>query len=158
MRGTRLWRRTMPASRSFNEYFNRVDSSVCWPWVGKISPAGYGYYRGKRAHRIAWELYNGKIPDGKIICHSCDNPRCVNPAHLFCGTQYDNIHDGMRKGRIDFHKINPPKPHCSKGHEWTPENTIIKNNYRVNGAVRRACRICQNEYNKQYSMRKKDGR
>lgn len=57
------------------------------------------------AHRVAWELTYGPIPNGLRVLHTCDNPRCVNPGHLMLGTQSDNIADSMRKGRFTAHHI-----------------------------------------------------
>lgn len=71
---------------------------------------GYGRisWRSKSwiAHRLAWVLVKGDIPEGMVICHACDNPPCVNPTHLFLGTVEDNIADRQRKGR-GAHQVNP---------------------------------------------------
>lgn len=84
------------------------DPSACWLWTGALKQK-YGRFRlftdstGKRvdaiAHRVAWELVNGPIPAGKVICHRCDNPPCCNPSHLFVGTMADNMRDMAQKGR-----------------------------------------------------------
>src|SRR5437764_13267743 len=78
-------------------------STGCWVWRGAIVRGGYGtiYFRGKyrRAHRVAWELYKGEIPLGMKACHMCDNPPCINPSHLFLGTNHDNVLDKVRKNR-----------------------------------------------------------
>lgn len=91
-------------------FMSRVDRSggddACWLWTASASRKGYGYMRwcGKlrRAHRVAWELTNGTIPNGLHVLHNCpggDNPRCVNPNHLWLGTNLDNAIDRERKGR-----------------------------------------------------------
>ncbi len=75
----------------------------CWIWTAGLFSNGYGQFRiGKRkikAHRFIYTIFNGQIPDDKIICHYCDNKKCVNPAHLFLGTHKDNAVDRERKGR-----------------------------------------------------------
>lgn len=81
----------------------------CWLWTGPHNRCGYGLFwlsRGSRresrlvlAHRVAYSLEYGAIPDGFLICHHCDNPGCVRPDHLFLGTSRDNTQDMIRKGR-----------------------------------------------------------
>lgn len=76
----------------------------CWEWQGRLSDDGYGRTSiGNRhnqgAHRAAWEMAVGQIPDGLHVCHTCDNRRCVRPDHLFLGTNHDNILDRQTKGR-----------------------------------------------------------
>lgn len=80
------------------------DSTTCWRWIGPKTDQGYGRVSaGKtdyRAHRVSWVIHNGRIPYGYVICHSCDNPECTNPSHLFIGTVIDNNADAIAKGRL----------------------------------------------------------
>lgn len=75
----------------------------CWLWVGYRDQLGYGRFginrKILRTHRIAWAMENGPIPDGMKVCHHCDVRHCCNPAHMFLGTQVDNIQDMCSKGR-----------------------------------------------------------
>jgi len=75
----------------------------CWEWRAGINSKGYGafWFNGKTisAHRIAWQITNGKIPEGMCVLHHCDNPRCCNPNHLFIGTHNDNVQDKVNKNR-----------------------------------------------------------
>lgn len=74
----------------------------CWLWRGCQDGGGYGCLPALgefKAHRVAWRLFNGEIPNGMKVLHKCDIPRCVNPDHLFLGTQADNVRDMVSKGR-----------------------------------------------------------
>ena len=78
-----------------------VKSKGCWEWQAAINN-GYGWFAAKkptRAHRVAWQLYKGAIPEGMCVLHKCDNKKCVRPSHLFLGSQLDNIEDMRTKGR-----------------------------------------------------------
>lgn len=85
---------------------NKTDG--CWLWIASRHKKGYGQFKldGKmrKAHRVAWELTYGPIPPDKNVCHTCDNPPCVRPDHLFLGTNGDNVRDAVKKGRWHEHQ------------------------------------------------------
>lgn len=124
-------------------FWSKVDKSGdCWIWKAGRGGHGYGIfkvaaYRSAYAHRVAWELTNGPIPPtegyhGTCVLHRCDNPACVNPSHLFLGTAADNAADREAKGRLP----HTPRTHCFRGHELSPENTLVQRNSRT-------CRTCR---------------
>jgi hypothetical protein len=134
------------ARRRFESYVDR--DGACWTWTAGRTNAGYGRFyirennepRTVLAHRAAFEFAHGPLPQGKLVCHTCDNPPCVREDHLFAGTYSDNARDAVAKGR---HHSQPPVPEhktvCCLGHAMTPENTYIpprKPNVR-------ACRSCR---------------
>ena len=85
-------------------FWSKVNKTPdCWLWTAARNVDGYGYFRvsgiTRRAHRFSYELHFGKIPDGMQVLHKCDTPACVCPAHLFIGTNADNMHDKVVKGR-----------------------------------------------------------
>lgn len=115
-------------------FWNRVNKNspppahlphlgACWLFTGKARLREYGsvagVLNGKRrplyAHRVAWELTHGPVPDGLIVCHHCDTPLCCNPAHLFVGTTADNIHDAQRKGRLPSVIFHPSASKSADG-------------------------------------------
>lgn len=90
-----------------------VSDEECWETTGTRSPRGYGKTSWRnthwRLHRLSYTAFHGAIPDGMIVMHSCDNPPCVNPAHLVLGTTQDNVDDRMEKGRWSPHnKVDDP--------------------------------------------------
>lgn len=110
-----VWR-TGKKGRLADQLWAKVQKAgpdECWPWIAAKYRKGYGHLndlgRTKAAHRVAWELTNGAIPDGMFVCHHCDNPSCCNPAHLFLGSAKDNTLDMIRKGR---HRTGPNQPNA----------------------------------------------
>lgn len=96
------------------QLWDRVDKTKdCWVWQGPVTKRGYGrvYAIGKtwRAHRLAYHIIFGDIPKGMLVCHSCDNPPCCNPEHLFLGTNKDNSEDMVNKNR-SFHTVGEDNP------------------------------------------------
>lgn len=90
----------------FDSRYERKPSG-CWEWTGTRNTAGYGIFllpgeRAVRAHRYSYERVNGPIPEGMVLMHACDNPPCVNPAHLFPGSRGDNVRDAVAKRRLCY--------------------------------------------------------
>jgi HNH endonuclease len=124
-------------------------------WAGSSRPER----RVVLAHRLAWEIANGHpVPEDGLICHHCDNPLCVNPAHLYLGTYQSNAQDRADRNRgwetrpwagpKADQNYNRRKTHCPQGHEYTAENTLVKRG-------RRHCRECNREQCRRYHQRRK---
>ena len=125
-----------------DRFWSKVDKSGdCWIWTGATNKKGYGQFKiaGKQnaSHRVSYILTKGEIGE-LFVCHTCDNPSCVNPSHLWLGTCKDNHQDRERKKRGN----NSRKTHCPQGHEYNEENT-----YRSNRGDRN-CRACDREKQK----------
>jgi len=133
----------------------KISSIGCWEWQGCLNRDRYGITdlrsiaKTRLAHRISYIIHKGKFDESLKVLHRCDNPPCVNPAHLFLGTDADNVEDMVNKGR-NF-SIFKKGTHCKKGHLFTEGNTYVKPNGK------RTCRTCTNQtkriYNKQRRLK-----
>ena len=92
-----------------NDFWSNVDKkgpNDCWNWILSGEIDKYGHVGNMSSHRYSYQLHNGSIPEGQCVRHTCDNKRCVNPAHLVLGTQKDNMRDMVERGRAIF-QTNP---------------------------------------------------
>ena len=122
----------------FWKLVEKAAPESCWRWLGRRQPNGYAKFKDLYAHRVAYELVCGPIPEGMQLDHLCRKRDCVNPGHLEPVTQRENILRG-----IGIPAVNAKKTFCVHGHPYTPENTFYwrGKNRRFWG---RHCRICYN--------------
>ncbi len=146
-----------PLAERFWEKVDKRGPDECWPWLGAHSN-GYGQIysngRSRKATQISWELANAKpFPEGLCACHACDNPPCVNPAHIWAGSMSQNTRDAVAKGRHvskgggEWRKA---MTHCKRGH------TFIGDNVMPNPSVgTRKCRMCQRVSQNKYDAKRR---
>ena len=141
IKDTNFWKNKPLFCRFANSY--EIEEGKCWNWQGSFQSRGYGQimdnYKQVFVHRYSWKLSNGPIPDGLCILHKCDNTTCVNPDHLFLGTNKDNSIDMSNKGR----HANSKKTHCPNGHEYNEKNTYLW--LKKDGKSDRSCRTCRRD-------------
>lgn len=108
-----------------DKLWSKVDikgSDDCWDWKAATNIKGYGrFYTDSKlvsAHRYAWSLINGPIPEGKLILHKCDNPPCCNPAHLYCGTPKDNMRDKGTRHPVPSEVLGSGSTKLHEGEIW----------------------------------------
>lgn len=147
-------------------FAEKVDmSGECWLWKGARGGKGYGIFTltidGKQkwvsAHRFAYETWYGKLPAHLLVCHRCDTPLCVNPKHLWLGTNQENILDAQRKGRLSS---GPEYRTCKNGHtthrsEWVGKTTTRKSGKQQ---VYFHCGICNRAACRTYWRNKQEER
>lgn len=137
-------------SKATREYIEKrsepCPTTGCWLWTGQVCKNGYGQYRltskGKwhKAHRESLKAFKNLNIDGLGALHICDNKACVNPDHLYAGTQKDNVRDMLVRGR---HKNGSEKhTHCKNGHELTDDNRL--------GSLKKDCKICHKHRQAKY--------
>lgn len=116
-----------------DRFWSKVDpTGDCWLWTAYCKPQGYGQFTLRKgqfygAHTISYALAKGPVLPGQVVCHHCDNPPCVNPDHLFLGTQQDNVRDMFKKGRA-------PRTHGTDRHNARLTESAVK---EIKNAVER---------------------
>lgn len=138
---------TEEQSKRFWAKVNKKGDNECWEWIAAKNNKGYGQFRiggvSKSTHRISYIIHKGEMPDGLMICHTCNNPTCINPNHLYAGTGKDNMKQSVREMR--HHEQS--KTHCKNGHEFTEENTFLR--VRKGRGTTRVCRECKRKSDRQ---------
>lgn len=139
------------------EYFwSKVEKTdTCWNWIGTKKSNNYGQFwlnnKPYRVHRIVYELYKGKIPNGLILDHLCRNRRCCNPEHLEPVTNQENVVRGLAGKTVNRYNPHKDKTHCSNGHPYSGENLLFNKNKRV-------CRTCKKDYQIKWRQKKNESK
>lgn len=127
--------------KRFEDMYVPVPEAGCWLATTWWDKDGYGRTSDHLLmHRASYERHVGQIPEGMLVCHKCDTPACVNPEHLFLGTNRDNILDMVSKGR----HYETKRTHCPHGHAYSGSNV------RVNNRGQRLCITCTKARTKKY--------
>ena len=141
-----------------DRFWDKVDKSGdCWMWTAYKDQKGYGRFGiGSKlysAHRLSYEWSYGDFDKKLCVCHTCDNPGCVNPEHLWLGTRRDNNIDRDNKGRHNNGFQDRIK--CKNGHAFNTKNTYTRPDGGRNG---RNCRVCDKLYQRSKRAKAKSTR
>jgi HNH endonuclease len=141
--------KSAPLAERFAALVTMADNHECWTWLGAKLHDGRGciWHDGRMitAPRAALLVSGVDVPPEMFVCHHCDNPNCVNPAHLFVGTHTDNMRDASAKGRLK----NQTKTHCRAGHPLSGDN-LTHDSYGG-----RRCKICHRENQRRHDAKRR---